>query len=136
LLLLLVIIAIIIAIIIIIIFQVTTDPHTGQEKKKHKLGGAYPGNRKKPQAPYTPGASQFNSQGQATAHFVSYGGGNALVLQQGGMAQPQVGEKPQFIQGKEMDGWMGRYCFVVCCSYIQILNTVGMNNQVTESRVC
>jgi hypothetical protein len=81
--------------------QVTTDLHTGKEKKKHKMGGAYPGNRRKPQAPYTPSASQFNPQGQATAHFVSYGGGNALVLQQGGLAQPQVGEKAQFIQGKE-----------------------------------
>ena len=49
---------------------------------------------------FTPDASQFNSQGQATAHFISYGGGNALVLQQGGIPQPQYGVKPQYIQGK------------------------------------
>ena len=69
--------------------------------KKHKMGGAYPGNCSKPMQQYTPAASDFNAQGQATAHFVSYGGGNALVLQQNGVAQPQVGQKqPQYIQGK------------------------------------
>lgn len=68
------------------------------------MGGAYPGNRRTPQQAYTPGASEFNSQGQATAHFVSYGGGNALVLQQNGIAQPQagqpVGKQPTYIQGE------------------------------------
>ena len=77
---------------------------TGQQRQKHKLGGAYPGNRRTPQQAYTPGASEFNSQGQATAHFVSYGGGNALVLQQNGIAQPQagqpVGKQPTYIQGE------------------------------------
>jgi hypothetical protein len=104
---------VVVVVVIIVIVQVTTDLHTGKEKKKHKMGGAYPGNRRKPQAPYTPGASQFNSQGQATAHFVSYGGGNALVLQQGGKPpQPQVGEQAQFIQGK---------CDVVlCCVHMNI----------------
>ena len=59
----------------------------------------YPGDRLKQQQaqqqPYTPNASQFNSNGQATANFASHGGGNALVLQQGGMAHPQVGAIPQ-----------------------------------------
>ena len=68
------------------------------------MGGAYPGNRRTPQQAYTPGASEFNSQGQATAHFVSYGGGNALVLQQNRIAQPQagqpVGKQPTYIQGE------------------------------------
>jgi hypothetical protein len=77
-----------------------TDPHTGKQKTKHKLGGAHPGNRRKPQQAYAPNASEFNSQGQATAHFVNYGGGNALVLQQQGPGQPVVGQKqPQYIQG-------------------------------------
>jgi len=75
---------------------------TGQKTEKHRLGGAYPGARRPLMAPYTPGASEFDSQGQATAHFVSYGGGNALVLQQNGIAQPQVGQpvgkKPTYIQ--------------------------------------
>jgi hypothetical protein len=81
--------------------QVVTDPHTGQQKTKHKMGGSYPGNRRTPNKAYTPNASEFNSQGQATAHFINYGGGNALVLQQGGMAQPVVGKKkPSFVQGE------------------------------------
>lgn len=73
--------------------HVVTDPHTGQKKTQNKLGGAYPGNRRQPNSPYAPPASQFQN-GQATAHFVNYGGGNALVLQQGGVAQPQVGATP------------------------------------------
>eukprot|EP00980_Cylindrotheca_fusiformis_P022317 scaffold9191_cov114-Cylindrotheca_fusiformis.AAC.12 len=54
----------------------------------------YPGNRIQGQQPYRPNASEFNNNGQAMSHFVSYGGGNALVLQQGGMAHPQVGAMP------------------------------------------
>mmetsp|Transcript_17944 Transcript_17944/g.33250 ORF Transcript_17944/g.33250 Transcript_17944/m.33250 type:complete len:218 (+) Transcript_17944:35-688(+) len=82
--------------------EVVTDPVTGQKKTKTKLGGAYPGNRRQANKPYTPSASQF-SNGQATAHFVSYGGGNALVLKQNdGTAQPQVGatpvKQPEYIQ--------------------------------------
>lgn len=49
---------------------------------------AYPGDRVQAQSPYQPTASEFNREGQAISHFVSYGGGNALVLQEGG---PQVG---------------------------------------------
>lgn len=83
--------------------KVYTDPATGEKKNKHKLGGAYPGNRRNPQQQYAPTASEFQN-GQAMAHFVNYGGGNALVLQQNGIAQPQAGEpvgkKPTFIQGK------------------------------------
>jgi hypothetical protein len=82
--------------------QVTTDPHTGEKKTKHKLGGAYPGNRRQGNNPYTPPPSAF-SNGQATAHFVNYGGGNALVLKQdSGVAQPQMGatpiKQPEYIQ--------------------------------------
>jgi hypothetical protein len=74
--------------------EIVTDPRTGEKKTKNKLGGAYPGNRRQGNNPYTPPASQF-SNGQATAHFVNYGGGNALVLKQdNGMAQPQVGAIP------------------------------------------
>jgi len=51
----------------------------------------YPGNRIPAQATYQPTATEFNKNGQAMAHFVSYGGGNALVLQEGG---PQVGAVP------------------------------------------
>lgn len=79
------------------------DPKTGQQVAKHRLGGAHPGNRRTAMPVYTPGADEFNQQGQATAHFVSYGGGNALVLQQHGVAQPQsgvpVGKQPEYIQG-------------------------------------
>mmetsp|Transcript_16224 Transcript_16224/g.39647 ORF Transcript_16224/g.39647 Transcript_16224/m.39647 type:complete len:225 (-) Transcript_16224:2243-2917(-) len=51
----------------------------------------YPGNRVPAQAPHQPAASEFNKDGQAMSHFVSYGGGNALILQEGG---PQVGAVP------------------------------------------
>jgi hypothetical protein len=81
--------------------EVVTNPHTGQQKTQNRLGGAYPGNRRQGNQPYAPPASQFQN-GQATAHFVNYGGGNALVLQQGGIAQPQVGatpvKQPEYIQ--------------------------------------
>jgi hypothetical protein len=94
--------------------QLATDPHTGQQKTKTKLGGAYPGNRRQANKPYTPPASQFNN-GQATAHFVNYGGGNALVLKQdNGTAQPQVGaspigggKQPEYIQVTLPDGVYG-----------------------------
>ena len=76
---------------------------TGEKKQKHTLGGAYPGNRRTPQQVYTPSPSEFNANGQATAHFVSYGGGNALVLKQDGIAQLQSGlpegKQPTYIQG-------------------------------------
>lgn len=81
--------------------ETKTDYVTGQKKTTHKLGGSYPGNRRQPMKPYTPPASQF-SNGQATGHFVSYGGGNALVLKQGSVAQPQIGaaiaKPPEYIQ--------------------------------------
>lgn len=81
--------------------EYTTDYVTGDKKAKHKMGGAYPGNRRPVNNPYTPPASQF-SNGQATSHFVSYGGGNALVLKQGGVSQPQIGatvaKPPEYIQ--------------------------------------
>jgi len=72
--------------------ETTTNAVTGQTNTKHKMGGAFPGNRRPVNKPYTPPASQF-SNGQATSHFVSYGGGNALVLKQGSgdTAQPQTG---------------------------------------------
>jgi len=81
--------------------EVSTDYVTGETKTKHKMGGSYPGNRRQANKPYAPPASQF-SNGQATSHFVSYGGGNALVLKQGGIAQPQMGasvaKQPEYIQ--------------------------------------
>jgi hypothetical protein len=82
-------------------FQTTTDPVTGQQKKKKKLGGAYPGQRPPQHDQYTP--SNFEG-GKATAHFVQYGGGNALVLVDGptpSAVQPQQGHaQPVFISGK------------------------------------
>jgi hypothetical protein len=93
--------------------HVVTDPHTGQQKTNTKLGGAYPGNRRQANKPYTPPPTQF-SNGQATAHFVNYGGGNALVLKQDdGTAQPQVGaspiggKQPEYIQVTLPDGVYG-----------------------------
>lgn len=84
--------------------EIVTDPKTGQQVTKHRLGGAHPGNRRMAKPAYTPNPADFNKEGQATAHFVTYGGGNALVLQQGGIAQPQsgvpVGKKPEYIQGE------------------------------------
>jgi hypothetical protein len=81
--------------------ETSTDYVTGETKTKHKMGGSYPGNRRQGNKPYAPPASQF-SNGQATSHFVSYGGGNALVLKQGGMAKPQMGasaaKQPEYIQ--------------------------------------
>jgi len=81
--------------------ETSTNYVTGETKTINKMGGAYPGNRRHANKPYTPPASEF-SNGQATSHFVSYGGGNALVLKQGGMAQPQMGataaKQPQYIQ--------------------------------------
>lgn len=79
--------------------QVMTDPVTGEVKKKKKNGGAYPGQGGQQHAPYQPPASAFQN-GQATAHFVSYGGGNALTLQQAdGSTKPQHGgpEAGQFV---------------------------------------
>lgn len=71
--------------------QVVTDPVTGEVKKKKKNGGAYPGQGGQHHAAYQPPASAFQN-GQATAHFVSYGGGNALTLQQAdGTTKPQHG---------------------------------------------
>jgi len=87
--------------------EIKTDYVTGQKKTTHKMGGSYPGNRRQAHRPYNPPASQF-SNGQATSHFVSYGGGNALVLKQGGVAQPQIGasvaKPPEYIQVTLPDG--------------------------------
>lgn len=69
----------------------TTDPITGQQKTKKKLGGAYPGQRRPQHAPHAPDASAFQN-GQATVHFKAYGGGNALTLvQQDGSSAPASG---------------------------------------------
>ncbi|GKY92411.1 hypothetical protein MPSEU_000211700 [Mayamaea pseudoterrestris] len=85
--------------------EVTTDPHTGQQKTKKRLGGAYPGQRIPQHSPYVPPASAFNNN-QAVAHFVAYGGGNALTLvQSDGNAAPQVGKyQPEYIQVTLPDG--------------------------------
>lgn len=78
-----------------------TDPYTGQQKKKKKLGGAYPGQRRPQHTPYVPPASDFGKDGTATAHFIAHGGGNALTLvQQDGSYQPQSGQaQPDYVQG-------------------------------------
>jgi hypothetical protein len=80
------------------------DPVTGEKKKK--LGGAYPGNRRPQQAPYAPPQSDFQkvdgNTAQATAHFVSYGKGNALVLVDHANAPPQLATgvpQKEYIQG-------------------------------------
>jgi hypothetical protein len=84
--------------------KVTTDPYTGQKKVKKRLGGAYPGQKIPQHGPYVPPASAFGKDGQATAHFVTHGGGNALTLVQcDGSTAPQVGgsvSPPQMIQGR------------------------------------
>jgi len=87
--------------------ETTTNPITGETKTKNTMGGSFPGNRRTVQKPHVPPASQF-SNGQAVQHFVTYGGGNALVLQQGGPgggpAKPQTGammataKPPEYIQ--------------------------------------
>eukprot|EP00978_Attheya_sp_CCMP212_P017001 scaffold45028_cov51-Attheya_sp.AAC.3 len=84
--------------------QTTLDPATGQEKKKKKSGGAYPGRRGTAQ-PYVPPDHEFDAATGATsnvtAHFVSVGGGNALVL----MNKPNKGaSQKQFISVTLPDG--------------------------------
>eukprot|EP00541_Cyclophora_tenuis_P012936 CAMPEP_0116555460 /NCGR_PEP_ID=MMETSP0397-20121206/8161_1 /TAXON_ID=216820 /ORGANISM="Cyclophora tenuis, Strain ECT3854" /LENGTH=198 /DNA_ID=CAMNT_0004080737 /DNA_START=114 /DNA_END=710 /DNA_ORIENTATION=+ len=83
--------------------EIVTDPVTGQVREKKKLGGSYPGNRPPQHAPYTPPAGDFHN-GQATAHFISYGGGNALTLStnnnhtHNNTYNDNTTNKPQFIQ--------------------------------------
>jgi hypothetical protein len=78
---------------------------TGEVKKKKKLGGAYPGQMGQQHAPYAPPASAFQN-GQATAHFVSYGGGNALTLVQpdGSTAPQHGGSESKYVQVTLPDG--------------------------------
>mmetsp|Transcript_13927 Transcript_13927/g.19574 ORF Transcript_13927/g.19574 Transcript_13927/m.19574 type:complete len:205 (+) Transcript_13927:198-812(+) len=83
--------------------EVTTDPITGQKKEKKKLGGSYPGNRRPQNAPYMPPQSDFqkvDGQMQATAHFVAYGGGNALTLMDKPNQGPQASGagSPEYVQ--------------------------------------
>ena len=82
--------------------KIVNDPVTGQPKKKKTLGGAYPGQRTPTHAPYTPPTSDFQPNGAgmstATAHFIQYGGGNALVLGTNPTATPQSGKaQPLFV---------------------------------------
>ena len=90
--------------------EVIIDPATGQPKKKKTLGGAYPGQRTPTHAPYTPPPTDFSkpygdtttstatSTATATAHFIQYGGGNALVLGTNPQAVPQAGTpQPLFV---------------------------------------
>jgi hypothetical protein len=82
--------------------QVFTDPMTGQEKTRKKLGGAYPGQRRPPNQPYLP-----------PAHFVAYGGGNALTLvKQDGSHQPEAGKA----QSEYIQGTLRLVMFMFCCS--------------------
>jgi len=76
--------------------EYVVDPATGKEVKKTRFGGAHPGNRRPQHSPYVPPDNEFGKDGKATAHFVAYGGGNALTLvQKDGLSQqPQAGPKP------------------------------------------
>lgn len=91
------------------------DPGTGQQKTKKKLGGAYPGQRRPQNAPYVPPANDFGKDGTATAHFIAYGGGNALTLvKQDGSHQPEAGKpQPEYIQGKQRNK-LSRFCGYGC----------------------
>lgn len=104
-------------------FQIVTDIH-GNEKKKKKLGGAYPGQRRPQHQQYAPPASEFDQNGQAVAHFMAYGGGNALTLvQNDGSNKPQSGKtEPQFIQGKNRAARPKSLC--IPCSSNRIQSTV------------
>jgi len=66
---------------------------SGDGSKKHSLGGSYPGNRRPQHPAHVP--NEFQGDGTATAHFISYGGGNALVQQQHG--GPQMGGKAKYV---------------------------------------
>jgi hypothetical protein len=90
---------------LLVFFIRQVDPVTGETKKK--LGGNYPGNRRPQQAPYVPPQTEFHKvdgdTAQATAHFVAYGGGNALVLVDQANAPPQLATgapQKEYIQGK------------------------------------
>jgi hypothetical protein len=87
-----------------VFFQVVTD-HNGHEKTKKTLGGAYPGQRPPQHQPYAPASSDYNSNGTAVAHFMAYGGGNALTLvRQDGSNKPEMGQaQPMLVQGKERE---------------------------------
>eukprot|EP00978_Attheya_sp_CCMP212_P002536 scaffold5152_cov60-Attheya_sp.AAC.2 len=94
--------------------QVVTDPITGQHNTKKKLGGAYPGQRPPHHDQYTPSTSNFEG-GQATAHFVQYEGGNALVIVDGptpSAVQPQQGAaQHKYISGEsspQLSSWSMR----------------------------
>lgn len=81
-----------------------TDPHTGMETKKKRLGGAYPGQRRPEHAPYTPPADAFGEGNTTTtAHFVAYGGGNALTLARPdgtSLGPASGGPAKEYIQGE------------------------------------
>uniref|UniRef100_A0A7S3KZZ8 Uncharacterized protein n=1 Tax=Amphora coffeiformis TaxID=265554 RepID=A0A7S3KZZ8_9STRA len=85
-----------------------TDPHTGQESKKKRLGGAYPGQRRPQHQPYTPPEEAFaGGNNTATQHFVAHGGGNALTLANpDGSAIPPASGGPakEYIQVTLPDG--------------------------------
>lgn len=79
------------------------------KKPKKKPGGQYPGNRRAKQQPYIPDANEFQkvdgNEEVATAHFVAYGGGNALVLMdKPNRAQPPTGNKVEYIEVTLPDG--------------------------------
>jgi hypothetical protein len=84
---------------------------TGQEKTRKKLGGAYPGQRRPPNQPYLPPASEFGKDGQAVAHFVAFGGGNALTLvKQDGSHKPEAGKaQSEYIQGTSTSSFMSSW---------------------------
>ena len=82
--------------------QYHTDPHTGKESRKKRLGGAYPGQRRPQHQPYTPPEEAFAGGNTATQHFVAHGGGNALTLAKpDGSAIPPASGGPtkEYIQG-------------------------------------
>ena len=95
--------------------QIHTDPMTGKETKKKRLGGAYPGQRRPQHQPYTPPEGAFAGGNAATAHFVAYGGGNALTLARpDGSAIPPAsgGAQKEYIQGTDQNECYGQFTFL------------------------
>lgn len=84
--------------------DVVVDLQTHSWLFSKAFGGNYPGQRPPAHKPYTPNGAAFEG-GEAKAHFIQYGGGNALVLANGPnptSIQPQQAVsngKPEFIAG-------------------------------------
>uniref|UniRef100_A0A7S4MMB2 Uncharacterized protein n=1 Tax=Odontella aurita TaxID=265563 RepID=A0A7S4MMB2_9STRA len=87
----------------------TTHGAVETQKPKKKLGGQYPGNRRAKQQPYIPDASEFQKVNGntevASAHFVAYGGGNALkLMDKPNRAQPAANTNSDYVEVTLPDG--------------------------------